>query len=458
MICKNSSLQDGYTKTCPSMLREDIALSFVSYFLIPEQRRIFAIIPTGTYEIIIVHPVSSHSTNDGISCRSPLGAARKILGMTMADVGPVMDTLRFFLDYMDFSETAGEAWRTLAELGEQTVCIDGETAAKSTLLSWILRVTGRDVKENFLETEYSFVLWWVLRLEIDDMIRSWLQLGGKDAINSRFGVGGYSVLHYRTAHAEDESEFILMQVPDLHPTGCYDTYSPILETPTSLALYSHLTFAKWRFSLHVAGVDICEFVCAEMQQTPLVDAGWTVETLWALFHYTYEIDWHLLDHELCDDCAVELDAVKVQPYWMHILTGIKSGLYPNDSPVWQLATSWEEYYSAEGVRVEKGEGDRDVTTDLDGQPQALRALGGDGDENSLQNVTEYHISSNPWKLGEQDVLDCAYGREEVVCMSCWIWYNEKGKRFTVNDYEDEYESENTDESSDDGFSPFMIHT
>ena len=35
------------------MLREDIALSFVSYFLMPEQRRVFAIIPTGTSEIFL---------------------------------------------------------------------------------------------------------------------------------------------------------------------------------------------------------------------------------------------------------------------------------------------------------------------------------------------------------------------------------------------------------------------
>ena len=149
--------------------------------------------------------------------------------------------------------------------------------------------------------------------------------------------------------------------------------------------------------------------------------------------------------------------MKVQPYWMQILTRIKSGLYHNDLPAWQLATSWEEH-EAEGGRAEGDEGDGDVTTDLDGQPQALRSLGGDGDENSLQNVTEYHISSNPWKLGEQDVLDCAYERKEVVCMSCWIWYKENGKRFTLSDSEDEHESGNTDEPSDDGFSPFIIHT
>ena len=192
-------------------------------------------------------------------------------------------------------------------------------------------------------------------------------------------------------------------------------------------------------------------MCAEMEQTPLVDAGWTLETLWALFHYTYEIDWHLLDRELCDDCAEVLDVVSVQPYWMHILMGIKSGLYRNDLPVWQSATSWEEYYEAEGIRIEGDEGDGDVTTDLDGRIEFLSPLAGDGDENSLQNVTQNNISSNFWKLEEQNVLDCAYGKEELVCMSCWIWYKEKGKRFKLGDYEDELES-------DDGFSPFMIHT
>ena len=439
------------------MLREDIALSFVSYFLMPEQRRVFAIIPTGTYEIIITHPVSSHGTNDGISCRSPLGAAREILGMTMADVGQVMDTLRLFLDCMDFSVTAGEGWITLIDLGDQTLCIGGETVAKRTLLSWILRVTGHDVKENFLEAEYSIILSWVLFLGKDDVIRSWLQFGGKDAINSRRGNGGYSNLHIRTAHVDSELESILMQMPDLHLIGCHDGYSPILETPTSLALYSTFAFTNWRDSLHVARIDLCEFICAEMQQTPLVDAGWTVKTLWAVFHYTYETDWHLVNHQFCDDCAKKLDAVIVQPYWLHILTGIKSGLYHNDLPEWPLATSGEKY-EAEAGRVEEIEGHRDVTSDLGGQPQVLRSLGGDGDENSPQNVTKRHISSNSWKLGEQDVLDCAYGREEVVCIDCWFWYKGRGKRFTPGDEEVELELGNTDGSSDDGFSPFMIHS
>ena len=439
------------------MLREDIALSFVSYFLMPEPRQVFAIIPTGISEIVIIHPVSSHSTNNGISCRSPLGAAREIFGMKMADVGQVMDTLRIFLDCMDFSETAGGGWDTLILLGDQTERIGGETVAKRTLFSWILRVTACDVKENFLEREYSLVLYWVLCREKDDMIRSWLQFGGKDAINSRCSNGGYSNLHYWTAYAEHRLDFILKQAPDLHLIGCDDFHSPIPETPTSLALYSTFAFSNWRDSLHVARIELCEFICAEMQQMPLVDAGWTVKTLWAVFHYTYETDWHLLDHRFCDDCAGNLHAVKVQPYWLHILTEIKSGLYHDDLPEWPLATSGGKY-ETEGGRAEGGEGHRDVTTDLDGQPQILRSLSGDGDEESSQNVTKYHISTNSWKLGEQDVLDCAYRREEVVCMNCWLWYKKSGKRFTPDDYEDESDLEDTDGSSDDGFSPFMIHS
>lgn len=435
------------------MLREDTALSFVDYFLMPEQRRVFTIIPTGTSEIMLQTLFHLITLTIGISCRSPLGAASRIFEMMMADVGQVMDTLRIFLDCMDFSETAGEGWRTLIDLSEETACINGETVAKRTVLSWILRITGRDVKENFLETEYSYVLYWVLRLEDDDMIRSFLQFGGIDAINSREEAGGYSELHYRAAHAEEELKFILMQVPDFHLIGYDCKYSPILETPTSLAIYSSLAFANWRYSLHVAGIDIREFICAEMQQTPLVDAGWTVETLWALFHYTYEIRFY---PKICDDCAMELHYVRVQPYWLHILTGFKSGLYHNDFPEWQLGTGWEEY-EAEGGRVEGGEGDCDVTTDLDGQPQILRSLGDDRDKNSLENVTKHHISNTYWKLGEQDVLDCAYGREEVVCITCWVHYNERGHRFTRSDDEDEGPG-NTYESADDGFSPFMIHT
>ena len=372
-----------------------------------------------------------------------------------------MDTLRILLNCMGFSETAREGWTTLFDLGKATVSLNGEAVAKRTVFSWILQVTGRDIKENFWEAGYSHVLYWVIRLEEDDMIRSLLQFGGKDAINSRTEYGGYTNLHCRTAYAESEDDlaFILRQAPDLHLTGYDDEYSPILETPTSLALYSPWAFADWQYNLHVAGIDIHEFICAEMQQTPLVDAGWTVETLRCLFNYTYESDRHFRHCRhcySCDDCAMRLENVKVNPYWLHILTEIKSRLYHNDLPEWQLATSWKEY-EAECGRAQGGEGDRDVTMDIDGQPQVLRSLGGDGDEKSLQNVIKHHISNKSWKLAEHDVLDCAYGREEVVCMTCWVHYKETGHRFTQSDYEDE-ESGNTDESSDDGFSPFMIHT
>jgi hypothetical protein len=74
--------------------------------------------------------------------------------------------------------------------------------------------------------------------------------------------------------------------PSLHLTGKEETWSPLQETPTSLAMYSLWAFVLWRSHLEGVGIDISTFVREELEQSHLLDAGWTEQTLLALFSMT----------------------------------------------------------------------------------------------------------------------------------------------------------------------------
>ena len=54
--------------------------------------------------------------------------------------------------------------------------------------------------------------------------------------------------------------------------------------------------------------------------------------------------------------------------------------------------------------------------------------------------------------------DCVYDPDEIVCMHCWLHYRRTSTRFSDEASSvDEYSS-SEDESSDDEFSPYHIHS
>ena len=358
--------------------------------------------------------------------------------MTAANILEVMDTFHIFWDLVSFSEEEGEGWEILIYSADQATCVSGEHRVRCDFLSWIIRVAGPDVKENFIEQRYNQLLGWLADLKHEDILRSFLQLVGKEAINCRESTEGYSALLRRIAYAEDDLEFILRNKPDLHITGYDMSFSNDLETPTSLALYSSWSFGLWRDGLYKVGVNLEEFVIAEMQQAPLVEAGWTAETLLAVFDYDYEPDWDLDYLWICDDCEDQIENVRVQPYWLHKVERIRSCLDPDSVSEGQLATIWEAW---------------DETVESDGELKGSGAL--EDDENDSWPTG----SSYSPDLGEQSEPMCAYRRDDVICMDCWLHYQETGHHLTSTESEDEIDSEsNTDEPSDDEYSPFLIHT
>ena len=169
---------------------------------------------------------------------------------------------------------------------------------------------------NFIEDRYNILLCWLIGPETVEAAGLFLGLCGDRAINVRFSPNGYTRLMDDLVYNWRSLDSILEYGPDLHTTGIDRYYSRFVETPTSLALYSSRAFSNWWFALDHINVDLQEFINLEMQQTPLVDAGWRTETLLDLFESGFQLGfdlWHDRYRWLCIDCSQEIDTVVVQP-------------------------------------------------------------------------------------------------------------------------------------------------
>ena len=347
--------------------------------------------------------------------------------MTKAEIPEAIDTFRILWDLMDFSEADGEGWNILIDLNNQTAAIGADWKARITLLSWMLRVAVPDIKDHYFEHPFNFLLGWLLLFKEffeDGTIHSFLQLDNGRAIEARASPGGYTNLHYKIAVGDSIIAQLLNYKPDLHCIGLDHIYSDYPESPTSLALNSSFAFALWRDALEEAEVDIESFITTEMQQTPLIEAGWTVETLSAIFTYKFDTLLNLHRSYYCVNCS-KIPSIRVQPYWMQITERIRAGLDPDDV---SESLDMEEYEEENPLAI-----------------------------NEVKMDTAMNPDANSEELEEYTHPTCAYRKDEILCMQCWVRYKETGHRQMPRECNDESRSEPGDEEPDDEFSPFHVH-
>ena len=75
----------------------------------------------------------------------------------------------------------------------------------------------------------------------------------------------------------------------------------------------------WRADLDWGGVDFEVFVKRELEKGPLLKAGWTPETLLALFQHPHHWMGICQMRNVCKDCALSLRGLCVQPCWLDLL-------------------------------------------------------------------------------------------------------------------------------------------
>ena len=362
---------------------------------------------------------------------------------------------------MEFSDRGDDGWEILTRIAIQVSALNGEHEAKLDLLLWMLQVMIPDVKQNFIESIYCFLVYQLLHPIAEDAAGLLLNACGDKAVDARTSPEDYTVLMDSILCGGARVRTILKYGPNIHATGIERLFSPFSETPTSLALYSSWAFASWQEGLDEINVDLEEFVDLEMQQTPLADAGWRTETLLALFEYGFEPyfrlwdPWDLWDQLYCCDCSKYIDSVRVQPFWQHLLEKIKCGIDPDSL----YNNEWLNGKEDDERGKEPYEGQATVNGSM--EPSSLpensassRDSGKLRDPYLTCDIKERR-SHFPSGCRDQRDSSCAYAEHEVVCIWCWHHYKKHGRRRTPGDLIDE--SEDPNDSSDDEYSPFLFN-
>lgn len=423
-------------------------------------------------------------------------AADGLWDTTYATLSEIFDTLRLFTDSMDFLDEYGDGWRILLTLFFKARNLRGKIGLQLRML----RLLSFELKTYFVAEQFAALLRWTLssdpRLqEASDLL---LNLGDAETINAGIQFrDGYTILHDFVAHAYSYPvSTVLAKGPDLHRRGFNYRYTPQEESPTSLAMYSSWAFTEWLRGLVTIQVNLEEFIDQELERNPLVHTGWEKETLHDLFAYHHRRDlvvpgyacsdytkcisgievqphWRqILDVEgyPCSDCTKRIFGVSVQPHWRHMLERIKQRIDPDDPGQTDSQEGEKENTDVRKI-AETASSSDDPTHEPDTTGNVLLV-----DSNELFSESDSKSESEL----EEDVhgypamvpirSDCVYAPNEVICVDCWLHYRRTGtrrpplpwkRRFAIDTDDDassdEYSSSG-DESSEDEFSPYHIHS
>lgn len=369
-------------------------------------------------------------------------------------------------------------------------------SAKSDLFVWMLRLFSPEIRTYFIEKCYARLLRTAFGPGKEKVHRVLLELGPVGAIDAVGKEGGYTTLQAALAYAQvySDLEMILAFDPDVHHVGFEADYSPVDETPLSLALYSSHPFRRFTDALKKRHYDLDEFVVQELwEESPLMKEGWTRQTLRALFEVDFEPDVWYTNLQHCDECQnrffCELPLLQVEIAWQKILEDFKERHSPTafetansrGDPVDEVTendtedqTSMNPGQDADDVSNNSGiEGSwhsqiasetANSHEDLVGkvsedfaQDQTSRDSLGDFDEDNGLEIEGSGTDSSGDSSSETDQVswERRFWQHMVVCIHCWHNF----KRRTQSAMQEDLAGEDPcSEDSEDGFSPFLFNT
>lgn len=372
---------------------------------------------------------------------------------------------------MDFLDESGNGWGVLEDLCDSCNVMNGEIEAKTALLLWMLKLLSFELKTYFVEHQFVSMLQWVLDPhpgleEASDLL---LNLGGAECIDAINPFrDGYTILQSSIAYANERKDLrtILSRGPDFHRLGHDNDYSPQEETPTSLAMYSEWAFANWLYGLKTVEVNLEIFIEQELERNHVVHVGWEKDTLLDLFAYDYEPRHNRWS---CSDCLDCYFRVKVQPYWRHLLERIKRRIHP-DTPAQEDSEARETENADLGGIVEAASSSSDPVQEPDVAENVpfvnLSELPSESEpESEFESESEFKEDIHGYPATVSIRSDCVYARDEMICMDCWRHYIRTGTRGLTpvcsdddGDSSLDEDSPSIDESSEDEYSPYLIHS
>ena len=361
---------------------------------------------------------------------------------------------------MDFWDRDGEGWDVLKwvplDHGDQSTA---EVEAILTFLLWLIRLSAPDIEANY-DTESVFEL--ILRAHpgIADAVGLLLDLGPPGAIDKlqrtstffdspgamkTFAGEGITLLCYLTILQQWDHVHTLLALGANPHQVCLNThFSPVTESPLSLAMYSSWKFWAFRNALHRVGLNTEDIAHRALKQRcPLLETGWRMETLSALLELEFKPDFEPyfeplrphMNYYCCDCCDSYIVHVEVQPYWLHILENIKNGISP-------------QMMSSDTLDEQSPNGQSNLTMSNKNTLLSIKA----GNDSSH----DFAFSKSQITQPDKQSLPSDIDRREVWCIWCWYYYKDNGHRRPVTSVNTQ-DSDGGD-SSDDDFSPFLFNS
>jgi len=236
-------------------------------------------------------------------------AARTADHDTTADMQ--IDTLRLFLEDIDFSDAADmstDGWRAL-------MLMFFPRKSHDSTFHWLLQNLASEITMHFHKAKVANILCFIA-VECDPRLQflSPMLRFGNDLVGNVLDMKsswGSTPVHESILH-RSHTAGLITKGADPHLTcdiweGLWDlSESP--KSPTSFAMLSSRMFCHWRESLRHSGLDLEEFVKRECENGSAVDEGWIEATLLLLFQSeTSSFRRAIKPMGPCDNCNLPFD-------------------------------------------------------------------------------------------------------------------------------------------------------
>ena len=374
---------------------------------------------------------------------------------------------------MDFFEENGAGWKAASSLCVMINFEGGDHETKIHLALEVMRLSSFEIMTNMIRRRYINLVYWLAQPEFMQLEGSaeLLNLAGDGFIDEPcFCTDGYTILQWKmiTDSSSNALSGVLSKSPDLHWRGFEVYESPSKESPMSLAMYHSRTFGCLLSGLIDNGVSLTDFVRDELEQNFDLHPGWEENTLLELLKWCVQYN-DIFDDTVhrasCQDCKGLFHQAPVQPYWRHLLERIRTRPHPCDLAGLHSEVLGDEDTEEEDNLLEPASSDFERDTIESASLNDPDVLSASESESESGSTIESHLihEADPHRYPNSVSVqsDCMYGRYEIVCMDCWLYYVRNGTRGPPPSDGEQDSGVNTLQSdglSEDEYSPFHVHT
>ena len=258
-------------------------------------------------------------------------------------------------------------------------------------------------------------------------------------------------------------------------------------------MYSSSAFQNWRSALDKAKKDVGLIFDKGVKEGSISKAGWTHEKFQRLLDWKHSRIHDGFKHR-CGNCNYNIYDLSIQPLWVYSLEEIKRGVYPEE-PALASYKKWEAEagitFDMDSTSVMSEEDGEEINEwceapYLDGETKRNESFWFEPNEDiisSLRNDFLQHSKDGSGLVFETSALNRKVNgststkqfsladsrpspwlsKWNVVCMACWLDFldidlRDPGREEMEFDAEHDESGSTTDVSSDDDFSPFLIHS